>query len=89
MTIHEHLDGVSKSLALFYKLPCKEENYMKPHYEIGRYLTSDHVEEETAKLDIYYDYLTDSAEDAILMAENGLFKVKSTTVRIHNVLYKQ
>lgn len=83
MAVRDHLGGSTQSVALFCRLPCEEKNFMKPHHELERYLSQDSGGGGLAELKLFYDYTAECGDDSILMAENGLFKVKSSTVPVH------
>lgn len=83
MAVRDHLGGSALSVALFCRLPCEEKNFMKPHHELERYLSQDSGGGGLAELKLFYDYTAECGDDSILMAENGLFKVKSSTVPVH------
>ena len=82
MAVKEHLGGSVQSVAVFSGLPCEEKNFMKPHHELERYLSRDNGG-GLAEMKLFYDYTAESGDDSIVMAENGLFKVKSSTVPVH------
>ena len=82
MAVKEHLGGSVQSVAVFSGLPCEEKNFMKPHHELERYLSRDNSG-GLAEMKLFYDYTAESGDDSIVMAENGLFKVKSSTVPVH------
>ena len=82
MAVKDHLGGSVQSVALFCRLPCEEKNFMKPHHELERYLSLDDGG-GVSELTLFYDYTAESGDDSVLMAENGLFKMKSSTVPVH------
>ena len=83
MVVKEHLGGGVQSVAVFSGLPCEEKNILKPHHELERYLSRDNSGGGLAEMKLFYDYTAESGDDSIVMAENGLFKVKSSTVPVH------
>ena len=88
MIIKDHLQGSVRSVALFKELPCVEKNFMRPHHNLERYISPAGGEgswDSVVNLKLYYDYSTDFEKDAVLMAENGLFQLKTTGLHVKNL----